>query len=77
MRITVRVTPRARTPGVERRPDGTFHVAVTAIPRHGEANDAVVAALAEHFGVARGRVRIVRGLRGRHKVVDVDAGRGP
>lgn len=76
MRITVRVTPRARKPGVERRPDGTFHVAVTAAPHGGEANDAVAAALADHFGVARGRIRIVRGLRSRHKVVDVEAGRG-
>ncbi len=75
MRITVHVTPRARKPGVERQPDGTLRVAVSAPPHDGEANDAVVAALAEHFGVARGRVRILRGLRGRHKIVEVDAGR--
>ncbi|MHB8732182.1 MAG: DUF167 domain-containing protein [bacterium] len=74
MRITVHVTPRARRPGVERRADGTFHVAVAAPPHEGEANAAVVAALADHFGVARGRIRIVRGHRGRHKVVEVDAG---
>lgn len=71
MRITVHVTPRAGTPRVERRPDGTWHVAVSAAPRDGEANDAVVAALAEHFGVGRGRVRILRGLRTRHKIVEI------
>lgn len=74
MRITVHVTPRAGKPRVERRPDGTLHVAVSAAPHDGEANDAVVAALAEHFGVARGRVRILRGLRNRHKIVAVDTG---
>ena len=68
------VTPRARKPRVERRADGTLQVAVSAGPHDGEANDAVIAALAEHFGVARGRVRILRGLRNRHKIVEVDAG---
>ncbi|HLY22663.1 MAG TPA: DUF167 domain-containing protein [bacterium] len=77
MRITVHVTPRARRPGVERRADGTFHVAVSAAPHEGEANEAVVAALAGHFGVGRGRVRIVRGHRGRHKLVEVDAAVAP
>ena len=72
MRITVHVTPRSRRAGVARRADGTFHVAVTASPHEGAANAAVIAALADHFGVSRGRVRIVRGHRGRHKIVEVD-----
>jgi uncharacterized protein YggU (UPF0235/DUF167 family) len=46
-------------------------VAVTASPHEGEANEAVVAALAGHFGVGRGRVRIVRGHRGRLKVLEI------
>jgi len=71
VRITVHVTPRARRSIVERRTDGTFHVAVTASPHEGEANEAVVAALADHFGVGRGRVRIVRGHRGRRKVLEI------
>jgi uncharacterized protein len=71
VRITVHVTPRARRPVVERRADGTFHVAVTASPHEGEANAAVVAALADHFGVSRTRVRIVQGYRGRRKVIDI------
>ncbi|HKX17132.1 MAG TPA: DUF167 domain-containing protein [bacterium] len=74
MRITVYVTPRAGKPRVERRPDGTWHVAVSVAPHDGEANDAVAAALAEHFGVARGRVRVLRGLRNRHKIIEVDGG---
>jgi uncharacterized protein len=71
LRITVHVTPRARRPGVERLADGGYRVAVSAPPHKGQANEAVIAALAEHFGVSRGRVRIVRGQRGRRKVVEI------
>jgi uncharacterized protein len=71
LRITVHVTPRARRPGVERLPDGGYRVAVAAPPHEGQANNAVIVALADHFGVGRGRVRIVRGHRGRRKVVEV------
>ena len=71
LRITVDVTPRAHRPGVERLAGGGYRVAVTAPPHEGQANDSVIAALAEHFGVSRGRVRIVRGHRARRKIVEV------
>jgi uncharacterized protein (TIGR00251 family) len=71
MRATVTVIPRARTTRVERLEDGTLRVAVTAPPHEGRANAAVVAALAEHFGVPRSRVRILAGRSGRRKVVEV------
>jgi uncharacterized protein YggU (UPF0235/DUF167 family) len=71
LRITVQVTPRARRPGVEPLPDGTFRVRVAAAPHDGEANEAVMTALAEHFGVGRSRVRIVGGRRARRKIVEI------
>jgi uncharacterized protein len=71
MRITVHVTPRAHRPGVERLPAGGYRVAVGAPPTEGRANDAVIAALAEHFGVSRSRVRIVRGHHGRLKLIEI------
>ncbi|HKV46181.1 MAG TPA: DUF167 domain-containing protein [bacterium] len=71
MRATVTVIPRARAARVERLEDGTLRVAVTAPPHEGRANAAVVAALAEHFGVPQSQVRIVAGRSGRRKVVEV------
>ena len=37
----------------------------------GAANQALIKALAEHFGVAKSCVTIVAGQRSRHKIVDV------
>jgi uncharacterized protein (TIGR00251 family) len=71
LRITVQVTPRARRSGVAALPDGTLHVRVTAGPHDGQANEAVTAVLARHFGVSRGRVRIVVGMRARRKIVEI------
>jgi uncharacterized protein (TIGR00251 family) len=71
VRITVHVTPRARRSGIERLPDGAYRVAVTAPAHEGQANDAVIAVVAAHFGVSRGRVRLVAGRRGRRKVIEI------
>jgi uncharacterized protein (TIGR00251 family) len=65
------VTPRAGRSGVDALPDGTYRVSVAAPPHEGQANAAVIAALADHFGVSPTQVRIVQGHRGRRKIVDV------
>jgi uncharacterized protein YggU (UPF0235/DUF167 family) len=47
----------------------TVHVKERAVD--GAANAAVIAALAEHFGVRKRDVTIVRGHSARNKVVDI------
>ena len=73
MRVAIRVKPRASRPGIERAADGTLVVSVHEAPDAGRANAAVVEALAAHFGVAKRRVRIVRGLTSRGKLVEIEA----
>ncbi|MBO9627612.1 MAG: DUF167 domain-containing protein [Microbacterium sp.] len=70
-RYTVHAKPGSRRPGVEAGDDGTLTVRVAARAVDGAANEAVVAAVAEHFGVARSAVSIVRGRTARRKLVDV------
>ena len=72
IRITVTVVPRAREARIVRVGEGHFRVSVTAPAREGRANAAAVAALAEHFKVARTRVRIARGATSRQKLVEID-----
>jgi uncharacterized protein (TIGR00251 family) len=70
MRIQVRVKPNSRTEEVSQEGD-SFIVKVKEPPREDKANQAVVKLLAEHFGVAKSRVRILSGLRSGKKVIEV------
>jgi uncharacterized protein YggU (UPF0235/DUF167 family) len=68
------VTPRARQARVERVDAATLRVTVTALPHDGQANAAVVEAVAEYLRVPRSRVRIVRGHAGRRKILEIEGG---
>ncbi len=71
MRLSLIVTPGARTERVDRVDATQLRVAVTEPPREGRANAAVVSAVARFLGVPSSRVRIVRGLASRRKVVEI------
>ena len=71
MRIQVKVTPRAKQPGVTTATDGTLVVKVREPATDGRANNAVIEALAEHFGVPRRSVSIVHGHASRRKLVEI------
>ena len=67
----VLVTPRASREKVGPLVGDRLKIAVTAPPVEGEANAAVVAALARALGVPRASVAIVRGEGSRRKTVRV------
>ena len=71
MRLQIRVTPHAKKPGLETAWDGTLMVKVREPAEDGRANDAVIEALAGHFGVAKRAVTIVHGHSSRRKLVEV------
>ena len=71
MKITVYAKPNAKETLVERIDDEEFVVSVKEPPRDGKANQAIVRALADHFGVAAARVRIVSGLSAKLKIVEI------
>jgi uncharacterized protein (TIGR00251 family) len=76
LRLDVLVVPRASRTSVGPLVGDRLRVAVTAPPVDGEANAAVIEALAKAFGVRRSSVTIVHGERGRRKTVTVE-GAGP
>ncbi len=69
--LSIRVTPRAKQTKVQPQPDGSLKVYVTAPPEDGRANEAVVEALAEHFGVKRRQVEVITGLTNRNKIIRI------
>ncbi len=71
MRIRVRVKPGASVEAVSRQPDGSLLVRVHARAHAGEANKAVVEAVARFLDVPKSQVEIVSGQRSRAKVLEV------
>jgi len=69
--LEVRVIPRAKKNEFGGERDGRHVVRLAAPPIDGAANEALVAFLAEHFGVPRSRVTILSGERSRNKRVEI------
>ena len=70
--LRVRVQPRASRDAILGWRDDTLRLAVTAAPVEGGANAAVRRLLAGALGVAPSAVGVVRGERGRDKLVRVE-----
>ena len=70
MRITVRVIPRSSKNTLEWQ-QGVLKVRLTAPPVDGAANEALIALLAERFGVPRRAISIVHGASGRQKTLEI------
>ena len=68
----MRVQARARRNEVVAQEGGVFRVRVIAAPSDGEANRAVIALLAEAFGVAPSRIALVRGATSRDKLFRIE-----
>jgi uncharacterized protein len=77
LRVRVRVRPGAsRTSVGGRHGEQSLVVAVTARPVDGQANEAVVAALAAAFSVRRSAVTVHSGHRSRDKLVVIHGSPG-
>jgi hypothetical protein len=71
MRLAVKVTPGSKKPGIQRASDGALVVKVREPAADGRANDAVVEALAGHFGVPKSAITIVHGRASRRKLIEL------
>jgi uncharacterized protein (TIGR00251 family) len=69
--LHIRVTPRARRNALGPMEEGVLAVRLAAPPVEGAANKALIAFLAEAFGVSRSAVRVESGERSRHKRVRI------
>ena len=69
--VDVHVQPGARSNELSWLEDGILRLKVTAPPRKGQANQALVALIAEVLGVPKSAVQIIRGTTGRRKLVAI------
>ncbi len=79
MKIFVKAKPGSKTESVKKleglfdaKGKETFVVAVKEKPTDGDANRAIIKAIAKHFDVAPSRVRIIAGLTSREKVIEIE-----
>jgi uncharacterized protein (TIGR00251 family) len=70
--IRVRLQPRAARNEIAGERDGALVVRLTAPPVDNRANEALCRLLAKELGVARTRVSLLKGVRSRDKVVEVE-----
>ncbi|MBI2500420.1 MAG: DUF167 domain-containing protein [Deltaproteobacteria bacterium] len=71
MKISLIVKPNSRKESVEELPDGVLQVRVNAPPIEGRANEAVIEVLAKHFSVPKSAVTILKGAKGKRKMVEI------
>jgi len=72
MRHSIRVIPKAKQNKVVVEEE-RLKVYLTAPAIEGRANEALIKILAAHFQVRKGDIRIVRGEKGREKIVEIAA----
>jgi uncharacterized protein (TIGR00251 family) len=72
VRFDVWVQPRASRTEVAGTHGDAIKIRLAAPPVEGAANAELVAFLAKQLGVPRSAVRIVKGERGRNKVVEIE-----
>ena len=73
--LEIRLQPRASDNSLVGISNGRLRIRVTAAPVENAANQRMIALLAKEFGVAKSRVRLLAGSRGRDKRVAIDAPR--
>lgn len=71
LRLEVRVKPNSREETLEEQDDGSWLARIKAPPVDGKANAALIALVADRFGVRKSQVSIRSGASGRLKLVEV------
>ena len=76
MKINIKVIPNAKHNKLVEE-FGRLKVYLTAPAVEGKANEALIEFLAEHFKVKKNKISIIRGVKSREKIVEVEGLKGP
>ena len=71
-RIKAKVVTKAGKNEIIKEPSGSWKIWVSCPPTKGLANDKVIDLVAKEFGVAKTNIQIVKGLRGKEKIIEVN-----
>lgn len=73
MILSVKVFPNSKKNEVKETGENSLAARLNAPPEKGKANAKLIEALAEHFGVPKSSVKILRGHKTRNKTVEIEA----
>ena len=69
-KIRIIVKPGSSQEKIIENPDGSLTVYLRAKPHDGEANTVLIKLLAKHFDVPKTSIKVIRGARSRHKIIE-------
>ncbi|WP_417459573.1 DUF167 family protein [Kordiimonas sp.] len=77
IRLHIRLTPNARSEGIERidiSAEGTkrLRASVTVVPEKGKANKALIKLLAKKLRLPKSTIRLIAGEQSRNKTIAID-----
>ncbi|MFH1646013.1 MAG: DUF167 domain-containing protein [Candidatus Omnitrophota bacterium] len=72
MKVSVSVQPRSSKEAVVKNSDGTYKVYLKQSPVDGKANKSLISVLAEYFNTKKRSVKIITGITGRKKIIEID-----
>lgn len=71
MLVKVRVSANSKKEEVIRKSEDSFEVKIRAKPVEGQANRAVIEALASFLKLPQNKIRLIRGFKTRNKIFEI------
>jgi len=71
MKIFVKAKPNSKNESVKKLSETNFEICVKEPPVKGQANAAVILAVAKNFQISPSRVRIISGYTSRQKIIEI------
>lgn len=72
MKIFVKAKPNSKIESIKKFSETNFEICVKEPPIRGQANEAIMIALAKHFKVPLSRVKIISGYTSRLKTIEIE-----
>ena len=70
-RIKAKVVTKSGKNQIVKEQDGSWKIWVSVPPTKNKANEKIINLVAKEFGTAKTNVEIVKGLRGKEKIIEV------
>ncbi len=71
MKIFIKAKPNSKIESIKKFSETNFEICVKEPPVKGQANAAIILALAKHFKVPFSAVRIISGYTSRQKIIEI------